>query len=113
MNAETPTARNPAGQVNGPKDKLVADIKTVVSDAESLLKQARSTGADSYAAVRADLDERIADAVVRLQEAQEELRFRARYAARAADEYVHENPWKSIGAVAAAGIIVGLLMSRR
>ena len=113
MNAENQAVRSAASQLNGQKDKLVADIKTVVADAESLLKQAGSTGAEGYAAVRSELEDRLADTVVRLQEVQEELKFRARYAARAADEYVHENPWKSIGAVAAAGVLVGLLLSRR
>ncbi|HEX7811389.1 MAG TPA: DUF883 family protein [Burkholderiales bacterium] len=113
MNADTQTIRNAAGQLNGQKEKLVDDIRTVVTDAETLLKQAKSTGAESYAAVRAQLEDKLAETVVRLQEVQEELKFRARYAARATDEYVHENPWKSIGIVAAAGIVVGLLLSRR
>jgi ElaB/YqjD/DUF883 family membrane-anchored ribosome-binding protein len=113
MNADTQAVRGAASQLNGQKDKLVADIKTVVADAESLLTQAKSTGAEGYAAVRAELEDRLANTVVRLQEVQEELRFRARYAARVADEYVHENPWKSIGVVAAAGVLVGLLLSRR
>jgi ElaB/YqjD/DUF883 family membrane-anchored ribosome-binding protein len=113
MNADTQAVRGASSQLNGQKDKLVADIKTVVADAEGLLKQARDTGAEGYAAVRAQLEDRLAETVVKLQEVQEELKLRARYAARAADEYVHENPWKSIGVVAAAGIVVGLLLSRR
>jgi ElaB/YqjD/DUF883 family membrane-anchored ribosome-binding protein len=113
MNTDTQALRSAASQMNGQKDKLVADIKTVVSDAETLLKQARSTGAEGYSAVRAELEDKLADTVIRLQEVQEEMKFRARYAARAADAYVHENPWKSIGVVAAAGIVVGLLLSRR
>jgi len=113
MNADTQAVRSAASQMNGQKDKLVADIKTVVDDAENLLKQARSTGAEGYAAVRAELEDRLANTIVRLQEVQEELKFRARYAVRAADVYVHENPWKSMGAVAAAGIVLGLILSRR
>jgi ElaB/YqjD/DUF883 family membrane-anchored ribosome-binding protein len=113
MNAETETVRSAASQLNGRKDKLVADIKTVVTDAEDLLRQAKASGSEGYANVRADLEERLAETVMHLQEIQEELRYRARYAARAADEYVHQNPWKSIGMVAAAGIVFGLLLSRR
>lgn len=113
MNADTQALRGAASQMNGQKDKLVADIRTVVTDAEDLLKQAKNTGSEGYAAVRAELEDKLADTVVRLQEVQEELKFRARYAARAADEYVHENPWKSMGVVAAAGIVVGILLSRR
>lgn len=113
MNADTQAVRSAANQLNGQKEKLVEDIRTVVTDAENLLKQAKSTGAEGYAAVRAQLEDKLADTVVRLQEVQEELRFRARYAARATDAYVHENPWKSMGVVAAAGVVVGLLLSRR
>jgi ElaB/YqjD/DUF883 family membrane-anchored ribosome-binding protein len=29
------------------------------------------------------------------------------------DEYVHDNPWSSIGAAAALGILIGVLLGRR
>lgn len=35
---------------------------------------------------------------------------RARTAARAADETVHEHPWTTAGAAAAVGAVVGLLV---
>jgi len=113
MNAETQAVRGAAKQMNGQKDKLLADVKNVVAEAENLLKKAKSTGAESYAAVRAELEDKLSDTIVRLQEVQEELKERARHAARATDDYVHENPWKSMGVVAAVGIVVGLLLSRR
>ena len=109
----THSVRGTAKQLNGQKDKLLADVKTMVADAENLLKKAKSTGVESYAAVRADLEDKLADTIVRLQEVQEELKTRVRYAARATDEYVHENPWKSMGVVAAAGIVIALIFSRR
>lgn len=113
MNTGTQAVRSTAKQLNGQKDKLLADVKNVVADAENLLKQAKSTGAESYAAVRAELEDKLADTIVRLQEVQEEVKARARYAARATDDYVHENPWKSMGAVAAVGILIGLVLGRR
>jgi ElaB/YqjD/DUF883 family membrane-anchored ribosome-binding protein len=60
-----------------------------------------------------ELEGRLANSIVRLQEVQEELKSRARQAAKATDEYVHDNPWKSMGYVAVAGMIVGLLITRR
>ncbi len=92
---------------------MLADVRNVVAEAENLLKKAKSSGAESYAAVRAELEDKLSDTIVRLQEVQEELKARARYAARVTDDYVHENPWKSMGVVAAVGIVVGLLLSRR
>jgi len=42
---------------------------------------------------------------------------KSRAAARATDEYVHENPWQSIGVAArvgaALGVVIGALLSRR
>ena len=34
-------------------------------------------------------------------------------AARATDDYVHDNPWQAIGVAAAVGFLVGLVISRR
>lgn len=37
----------------------------------------------------------------------------ARDMARAADDYVHENPWAALGVVALMGIAAGFVLSRR
>jgi ElaB/YqjD/DUF883 family membrane-anchored ribosome-binding protein len=34
-------------------------------------------------------------------------------AGHAADEFVHENPWKSVGVAAGIGLVIGMLISRR
>lgn len=38
---------------------------------------------------------------------------KAREAADATDEYVHDNPWQSVGVAAAVSFLLGLLVSRR
>lgn len=111
MSAETSAAKH-VNALSGQKDKLVDDIKLVVTDAEELLRKAKTSSAEGYSAVRVELEDRLSNSIVRLQEVQEELRARARQAARATDEYVHDNPWKSMGYVAVAGLIVGLLLTR-
>ena len=111
MNVESTAAKH-IGALGGQKDKLIDDIKSVVTDAEELLKKAKSSSAETYSAVRGDLEDRLANSIVRLQEVQEEVKSRARYAAKATDEYVHDNPWKSMGYVAVAGLVVGLLLTR-
>ena len=37
----------------------------------------------------------------------------AREAAKAADEYVREHPWGAVGIAAVAGLLVGVMISRR
>ena len=112
MSAETSAAKH-INALSGQKDKLVDDIKSVVSDAEELLRKAKTSSSEGYSAVRVELEDRLANSIVRLQEVQEELKSRARRAARVTDEYVHDNPWKSMGYVAVAGLVLGLLITRR
>ena len=38
---------------------------------------------------------------------------KSKYAAKATDDYVQDNPWQSVGIAAAVGVIVGLRIGRR
>jgi ElaB/YqjD/DUF883 family membrane-anchored ribosome-binding protein len=48
-----------------------------------------------------------------MQEIEGEAVDQAKRAARATDDYVHDNPWQAIGIAAAVGMLLGLLMNRR
>lgn len=111
MNVETSAAKG-INALGGQKDKLIDDIRLVVTDAEELLRKARTSSAEGFTVVRGELEDRLANSIVRLQEVQEELKSRTRQVARATNEYVHDNPWKSMGYVAAASLIIGLLIAR-
>ena len=94
-------------------DKLLADLRLVVSDAEALLSTTAGEAGDGVAELRAKLQAGLARARDSLAEVQEVALSRARAAGRAADDYVHENPWRSIGIAAGFGLVVGLLIGRR
>ncbi len=95
------------------KDKLMADLRVVISDAEELLRLgAEQTGANATE-WRTRVEERITQAKYKLADLQDSAVARAKAAGHAADDYVHENPWKAIGAAAGVGLIVGLLIGRR
>lgn len=94
-------------------DQLVADLKTVMEDAEALLKATSTLTGEKVQEVRARAEESLRQAKVRLSEVEEEAMRRAREIADAADEYVHENPWQSVGIAAGIGLVVGLLLARR
>jgi len=95
------------------RDKLVADLKLVVTDAEELLKVTAGQAGDRVAAVRDKLQRGLEQAKAKLIKAEESAVEQTRAAARATDVYVHENPWKAVGIAAGAGVIFGLLISRR
>jgi len=95
------------------KEQLITDFKTVVSDAEALIKATANQGGEALAAVRAKADASLARAKVQIMDAEAALMVRAKAAAKATDVYVHENPWKSIGISAGLALLVGFIMGRR
>lgn len=95
------------------RDKLVADVKLVLADAEELLHLAAGDTTGKLADVRGRLGEKLAIARARVQEAEEAVVARTREAAKATDTYVRENPWQSVGVAAGVGFLVGLLIGRR
>lgn len=95
------------------KDKLIADFKVVVADAEELLRATANVAGDKAADLRARIESRLADAKLRIADAEAALVDRAKQVGRAADTYVQDNPWRSVGIAAGLGFIVGLLIGRR
>lgn len=95
------------------RDQLVDDFATVLSEAEDMLKKASQETGDRARDLRAQVEAKLLAAKLRLQEMQGDAVDRARDAARATDDYVHDNPWQAVGAAAAVGFVVGMLMTRR
>lgn len=95
------------------KDKLVADMKVVMADAEELLRATASAAGEKVSAARMRMEDSLRSARVKVAEAQEVMADRAKAAAQATDDYVHAHPWKAVGFAAAIGMIVGMLISRR
>lgn len=94
-------------------DKLVSDLKVVVSDAEELLKLTAGQAGDKLGDVRVRLGERLAIAKERLHDAEAALVDRTKKAAHATDDYVHAHPWQSVGVAAGVAFLLGLLAGRR
>jgi ElaB/YqjD/DUF883 family membrane-anchored ribosome-binding protein len=92
------------------KDKLLADLKVVVDDAQALLKEAMDTSAEGITAVPAYLEDRMNAVRGNLQRVKGAIESRAKQATAVTHVYVQENPWKSIGLVAAASVIMSFLL---
>lgn len=95
------------------KDKLMADLRIVVADAEELLKATANQTGERITAARARAEESLKSAKARLAEMQDAAVANAKVAAKATDDYVHENPWRAVGIAAVAGLLLGALISRR
>lgn len=95
------------------KDKLVQDLKVVVADAEELLRVTANQAGDKAAAAREKIEASLERAKVKLADLEDVVIDRSKQAARATDEYVHENPWTAVGVAAGVGLLLGLLIGRR
>lgn len=95
------------------KEKLVSDLKVVVSDAEELLRTTAGAAGEKVGELRERFALRLRDAKERLADAEVALVDKTKAAARATDDFVHEDPWKAVGVAAALGLALGVLIGRR
>jgi len=92
---------------------LVQDLKAVVNDAEELLKATAQQTGEKIAAVRAKAEESLKAARARIAQEGTVVVEKAKVVAKTADEFVKENPWQAVGIGALAGLVIGILISRR
>lgn len=95
------------------KEKLVADFKVVIADAEELLRATAGQAGDKIGDLRAKAQDHLASAKIKLADAEAAVVDKAKQAGRVADDYVHDNPWGAVGVAAGIGFLVGLLIGRR
>lgn len=95
------------------KQKLVSDMKVVVSDAEEILRATAGVAGEKMLDLRERIGERLRDAKLRIADAEAALVDKTKAAARATDDYVNDNPWRAVGIAAGVGLLVGLLIGRR
>jgi ElaB/YqjD/DUF883 family membrane-anchored ribosome-binding protein len=98
---------------NNSKEKLVADMKVVVSDAEEILRATTGVAEDKIGELRERFADHLRDAKLRIADAEDVLFDRTRAVARATDDYVNENPWRAVAIGAGIGLLLGILIGRR
>ena len=94
-------------------DQLMSDLKTVMNDAEALLKATSTQTGERIQEVRARAEESLRQARARMTQVEEDALKAAREMAEATEEYVRDNPWQAIGVAAGVGLLLGLVLGRR
>jgi len=95
------------------REKLVADMRVVIADAEELLRATAGQAGEKVAAARARIQDSLDAAKIKLAQLSEAGAEKAKAAARATDDYVHDHPWHAVGIAALVGLVLGTLISRR
>jgi ElaB/YqjD/DUF883 family membrane-anchored ribosome-binding protein len=101
--------RNPATA----REKLIADLKVVIADAEELLKMTAGQAGQKATELRDRLQKRLQEARSNLAHLQNMAVDRAVDAGHVADGYVHSRPWQAIGVAAGVGLALGILIGSR
>lgn len=95
------------------KHQLIEEFNAVVAETEQLLKSVATAGGEKAGALRASVEQNLANAKDRLRDLQQAATEKTQAAAQATDEYVHEHPWQAIGIAAGLGVVIGALLNRR
>ena len=95
------------------KEKLVADVKSVMADVDELLQTTATDANGAVTELQARMRERLQAAKKSLIEAEHEVATKAKAAAHTTDAYVRANPWTAVGVATAIGVLAGFLLRRR
>jgi len=94
------------------REKLVGDLKTLIGDAEELLKASANQAGEKFSVARQKIEQSLVEGKKSLADAEKLLVKKGKEAADVADDYVRENPWGAVGVAAAIGLVLGLLIRR-
>jgi ElaB/YqjD/DUF883 family membrane-anchored ribosome-binding protein len=102
-----------AGKPGQTGERLKQDFSGTLDDAEELVRMTADQAGEGVAAARSKVMQSLNQARQELQRMQMQASETARRAAYGVDDYVHTNPWKTLGFAALLGVVVGLLIARR
>lgn len=92
------------------KQELAKDFNAVVEKAEQFLQSAAHEGEVRSAPLRGQVARKLRLAKDHLRDVEDAVAGKTRETARAADAFVHENPWQTLGAGAGLGLAIGILL---
>jgi ElaB/YqjD/DUF883 family membrane-anchored ribosome-binding protein len=96
-----------------PMEKLMDELRSMVADAEELLQATASQTGETAAIARSRIEKSLCAVKGSLREAETAVVERTRQAVKVTDQFIHDNPWQSIGVGACAGVVIGMLIARR
>ena len=92
------------------KERIVSNLRTLVGDAEELLKATATQAGEKISVARQKIEQSLIEGKKALADAEETFVKKSKECAEIADDYVRENPWSAVGIAAAIGLALGLLI---
>mgnify|MGYP001001552712 FL=1 len=94
-------------------DHLRAELKSLADTLEEVLSSSGDKSKEELTKLRSKAERALKESRYRLTETGDVIARQTREAASRADDYVKENPWNGVGIVAAVGVVMGVLLTRR
>ena len=91
------------------RERLVEDLRSLVRDAEELLK----SGAEEVGGKAAELRARLQTSLDKAKDTCRKLEGHAVESAKAADRVIRRHPYESMGIAFGVGVLLGVLINRR
>jgi ElaB/YqjD/DUF883 family membrane-anchored ribosome-binding protein len=95
------------------RERLAQSLKHMVDEADHLLAKAERTGSEQFMAAREKFETQLMHAKDELRRLELSAIDNAKRAAHATDHAVHEHPYAAMGIAAGAGLLIGMLITRR
>ncbi|MTD42571.1 DUF883 family protein [Erwinia sp. CPCC 100877] len=95
--------------LNNPED----DLEQLRETLDEILHASGDPTDQKYIELRERAEQRLHRIRQRLSNASDSYYFRAKKAVCCTDSYIRDNPWCGVGIGAAAGVVLGMLLTRR
>lgn len=100
-------------KINARYKAVNQDFHQLMKDAEMLFEEAATLTGEKANAVRQRGMEYLEVAMNKLHAAQTTVINSGKEMTACTDDYVKKNPWRSVGAAAGVGVLIGLLIGRK
>ncbi|WP_059413152.1 DUF883 family protein [Cupriavidus basilensis] len=104
-------------ELSAHRTTLTRDIETLLADLHALLREATTDAGGQAGPARGQFRARLDALQLRLRELETQARGQVRHGMEAGDAFVHEHPWRVLGAAAAfaaaCGALCALALDRR
>lgn len=93
-------------------NQLIGEFKALIADAEALIEATDGHADDMIKSIRSKALKTLAGAKESVADFEHVVTDKAKAVAEGADDFVHHNPWESVGLAAGVGFIIGLFVRR-
>jgi len=100
---------NEAATEPNSRERVVADLKTLMTDAEELLKVTAGDLSEKAREART----KVTAALSKVRGSLHGLEQKAAAGAKAADQMIRRHPYESLGVAFGLGVLIGVLINRR